>query len=95
MSADTGIYIVKFLDGYRVSEVSQAIENIDYYPVGSKERKEALKSYFGKSEVYSSLDLAYKQALKEEQLFLNFEDEDFIPILEYGICILDGEYENF
>lgn len=52
MSADTGIYIAQFPDGYRVC-YAQAIENIDFSPVGSPERKEQLKNYFGGSKVYT------------------------------------------
>lgn len=84
MSADNLVAIVKFPEGYRVAEC-QAIENIDYYPVGSKKRKEVLKAYFGKSEVFQSEKEAQDQAiiLAEE-----------CPILEYGIGFL-GEYESF
>jgi hypothetical protein len=45
MSADNGIYIAKFKDGYRVTH-AQAIENVDYYKVGTKEYLETLKDYF-------------------------------------------------
>jgi hypothetical protein len=84
MSADNGIYIVEFPDGFRVAHC-QAIENIDYYPEGSKERKEMLKSYFGKSKVYKKFKKANKKAWKMAQDY---------TILEYGIAFL-GEYESF
>ncbi len=38
MSADNGIYIAKFPEGWRVIH-AQAIENINYYPKGSAKRK--------------------------------------------------------
>jgi len=50
MSADTGIYIAKFPDGYRVTRVVQCIENIDYFPEGTPERKRELRDYFGGRE---------------------------------------------
>ena len=89
MSADNGIYIGHFPDGWRVTH-AQAIENIDYYPEGSAERKQELKEYFGKSKLYPSLDEAYQKALEIESEIANSE----FPILEYGICIL-GKLEAF
>jgi hypothetical protein len=88
MSADNGIYIAKFSDGYRVTE-AQAIENLDYFPEGSKERKHELLCYFGESEVYKTEDEAYKKAYEIEDK--NDERGDWT---EYGICFV-GEYESF
>lgn len=34
MSADNGIYIAKFPNGYKVA-YAMAIENVDYFPKGS------------------------------------------------------------
>ena len=90
MSADNGIYIIKFPEGYRVAHC-QAIENIDYYPEGSKERKKALKDYFGKSKVFTEKDEAILFAHK---LAKEIMDDDFCPILEYGVQYL-GEYESW
>lgn len=90
MSADNGIYIAKFPDGYRVSYAS-AIENIDYYPEKSENRKKVLKEYFGDSKVYETEIDALAEAREIEKSFL--DDEDFC-YLEYGICFL-GEYESF
>lgn len=90
MSADNGIYIAKFPDGYRVAH-AQAIEDVDYYPEGSTERKGVLKLIFGKSEVYATLEEARTEAYKKEAEIL---DDDFCPILEYGVCEI-GEFESF
>lgn len=90
MSADNGVYIAKFPDGFRVTH-AQAIENIDFYPKGSVKRKDTLRSYFGKSKTYPTLEDAYVQAHKLEAEVLN---DDFCPILEYGVCFM-GEYESF
>lgn len=90
MSADNGIYIAKFPDGYRVAH-TQNIEDINYFPVGSKKRKEILKAYFGKSNLYIKIENAVEKAHEIATEILN---SDF-PILEYGIQILDKEYENF
>jgi hypothetical protein len=90
MSADNGVFIVKFPDGYRWA-YAQAIENIDYYPEGSLKRKKELKRYFGKSRVYNDYLDAYIDAEKWAEKFI--EDDDF-GILEYGICYY-GEYESF
>ena len=95
MSADNGIYIAKFPDGYRVA-YAQAIENIDYYPAGSKKRKKTLKQYFGRSPIFKKYKKARKYA---SRLYHKMEkDERYemfrVFILEYGICYI-GEYEAF
>jgi hypothetical protein len=89
VSADNGVYIVKFPDGYRVCH-AQAIENIDYDPVGSKERKDCLKDYFGTSKIYQSKDEAIVAAHK---LYDEIMNDDF-PVVEYGVRYI-GEYEFF
>ncbi len=88
MSADNGIYIAQFPDGYRVVHTS-AIENIDFYPEGSIERKQMLKDYFGESEVFVNYRYAYEHAL-----ILNEKLNEMDVFLEYGILSL-GEYESF
>jgi hypothetical protein len=84
MSADNGIYIVKFPDGYRVAH-AQAIENIDYDPAGSELRKNYLSQTFGRSKVFAD---------KSAALLAAHEMADECSILEYGVCYL-GEYEAF
>jgi hypothetical protein len=86
MSSDTGIYVAEFPEGFRVTKVVGNIDNIDFFPVGSKGRKKELKAFFGKSEVYPTLD----EALKKSQEILN-EWDDYT---EYGICFI-GKYERF
>lgn len=89
MSADNGIYIAKFPDGYRVAHL-QAIENIDYYPTRSAERKAKLKEYFGASPIFTEIRLVYEYAFKLQMEILTDPDGE----LEYGIQLL-GEYESF
>lgn len=89
MSADNGIYIAKFPDGFRVCE-GQAIENVDYYPEGSDRRKIALKSYFWVSPVFKTKEEATIYASKLEDEILSSE----FGILEYEIRYI-GEYESF
>lgn len=84
MSADNGIYIAKFPEGYRVVH-AQAIENVDYYPEGSFERRQELWRYFGGAKVHPTLDDAYAEA---RELAMEWE------YLEYGICEI-GDYESF
>jgi hypothetical protein len=66
------------------------VENLDYHPKGSKERKELLKDRFGTSKVYKTKDEVYKQAIK---IYDEIMASDF-PVIEYGICDV-GEYESF
>lgn len=89
MSADNGIYIASFPDGYRVIH-AQAIEDIDYYPPMSDKRKEVLLNYFGDSPLFDTEKEALKYA---NELYKEIMSDD-IPILEYGISFL-GEYEAF
>jgi len=88
MSADNGIYIVKFPDGFRVIH-AQGIDNIDYFPKGSEDRKQELKNYFKDAKLFINSDNAHKYA---RQLYYDMLDE--AEIVEYGICDL-GEYEHW
>ena len=96
MSADNGIYIVQFPDGFRVA-YAQCIENIDYHPKSTRKRKDTLKAYFGSSEVYQSEKDANEYAMK---LYREMEKDERANgmgffILEYGVCTLPGIYENW
>lgn len=84
MSADNGIYIAKFPDGFRVA-YGHAIENVTYYPIGSIERKEELREYFGESPLFDTRDSSDEYAMKLSK------EHDF---LEYGIAYI-GEFEMF
>ena len=84
MSADNGIYIAKFPDGYRVC-YGQAIGNVDYYPAGSKERKAELRAYFGWSHIYSD---------RRDAIMAAHDMAAGCEVLEYGVREL-GEYEAF
>lgn len=85
MSADNGVYVAKFPTCWRVC-YGAAIENIDHYPVGTPERLEELKSYFGGSPIYKT---------REEAMNAATILADAYEYLEYGICLLRGEYEEF
>lgn len=83
MSSDNGIYVLaspcknsKEIE-YRVAHGS-AIENIDYYPVGSDQYKAMEVMYFGQSEVYDTEKKARKAAKQLENG----------AYTEYGICLL-------
>jgi len=90
MSADNGIYIARFPEGYRVIEAA-AIENIDYYPEGTLRRKIELKRYFGKAPLFLHRPDAFEYAYKLKEKVLN---DPVFPVLEYGVCYI-GEYESF
>lgn len=81
MSANNGIYIAKFLDGYRVIEAS-SITNLWYYKSGTPEYLDEFYSYFGKADPFDCWNDAFDYASK-----LNFECKT-----EYGIINL-GEYD--
>ena len=123
MSADNGIYILKSLDGYRVTH-AQAIENLHWWDnccdnpdvvddelkedcfyhttcknCGSKnpeaeERNELnpkiLKQYFGECKIFVTNEEAFKEAKK---IYDEIMEDDFCPIVEYGIGYIKG-WEN-
>jgi len=84
MSADNGIYIAKFPEGYRVIH-AQAIDNITYFPEDTMERKNVLKEYFGGSKIISTEHEALEEAGKLSKEY---------DYLEYGTSFL-GELESF
>ncbi len=95
MSADNGIYIAKFPDGYRVTGVVGCIENIDFHRPGTKARKKTLAHYFGGSPVFKGLGAARKYAWKIFDKWTKDEDESGIGCpIEYGVSYV-GEYESF
>lgn len=82
MSADNGIYIGWFGDKeFRVIH-AQAIDTV-YYPNG--ENAVQIVIYFGEAAVFDSLEAAQKEAFRMEDEIMN---NDFCPILEYGISTL-------
>ena len=75
MSADDGIYIHKFPDGWRVTH-TQAIENISWKADKSGYNQKILKDYFSNSPVFKTRKLAwvfaiklYQKAVKEGGLY--------------------------
>jgi hypothetical protein len=80
MSADNGIYIAEFSDGYRVCEAT-AIENLWYFPEGSSEEKQQWRDYFGNSRVFLLKEDAILYGHKLGEIILSSE----FPILEYGV----------
>jgi hypothetical protein len=89
MSADTGIYIAQFPDGYRVTEVVQAIENVFYYEPGTEDYKSMVASYFGKSPVFECIKNAEAYAFEVYHKYEEDErDSDFYCLIEYGISHL-------
>jgi hypothetical protein len=90
MSADNGIYIAKFPDGFRVIH-AQAIENIVYHPLRTKQWKKTMKEYFGKAPLFATKDEAVLYAHKMEEEILA---DGCCPILEYGVSYL-GELEGW
>ena len=90
MSADNGIYIT--ISRWLQSCYAQTIENIDYFPEDTQERKDVLKAYFVESPVFKTEEEAQTYAYKLEKDYSE-EDEDFF-YLEYGVCFV-GSYESF
>lgn len=85
MSADNGIYIVKFPEGYMVG-YAQAIENIDWYLKNEdyKGYKEWCKDIFG--------DLVFE--FKDQAILYAHKLSEEFDILEYGVSYI-GEYPSF
>lgn len=85
MSADNGIYIAEFPDGFRVIH-AQAIDNLWYDPENGQPSEgpahlPTVKDYFGKAECFATLDEAWKKA---QRMYKEIMDSE-CPILEYGV----------
>ena len=81
MSADNGIYIHKFKDGYRVVH-AQAIENIYWKKGKNKYNYRILKDYFKESPIFKT---------KSEAIVYAFDLNKKIDYeTEYGICEVQG-----
>lgn len=76
MSADNGIYIGQWNDGFRVA-YCHAIDNVDCE--GLKKEYEVV--LFGLSKAFATKEEAREEAFRMENQIMN---SDF-PILEYGI----------
>lgn len=76
MSADNGIYIHKFSDGWRVCQAG-AIENIYWNADKSGYNKKVLWDYFKNSSLFETEAEALAEASKI------YKEMDY---LEYGIC---------
>ena len=63
MSADNGIYIHEFENGWKVCH-AQAIENIFWEADESGYNQNELKTYFEESSLYKTEDDAMKEAVK-------------------------------
>ena len=83
MSADNGIYLAKFKDGYRVAH-AQSIDNCEYQGRDSEIAKAFQVLYFGDCPVLSEKE-AQKIAFEMEKEIM---ESDF-PILEYGISTIE------
>lgn len=81
MSADNGVYICRFKDGYRVIEAS-AIDNLNYFEPGSKKEKLEWKRYWANAPLYDNENDAILAANRLAKS---------TPILEYGVVMLRGE----
>lgn len=91
MSADNGIYVAKFPDGYRVAHC-QCIEDVDFYAANTFGRKSVLKVKFGRSKVYATKNEALLAGHEMEQ---EIRESDWPGnILEYGVSYI-GEYEHW
>ena len=80
MSADNGIYIHKFRNGWKVCH-AQAIENIYFEADKSGYNRKYLYEYFKRSPLFKTKLKAVKHAWKLHEDIIK---SDF-PILEYGI----------
>ncbi len=100
MSVDSGIYILKSKDGYRIIH-AQAIENLNWWNTGNKDIKKweyrdelnpkRLIDYFGDSKVFKTEE----EVLKEAKRLLDEIEEDNYWV-EYGISFIRGwEDKNF
>lgn len=81
MSADNGIYIHKFRNGWAVIE-AQAIDNIYWQRGKKKYNYNILYQYFKNAPRFKTRTEAFEHAGK---LYDEIMNDDFCPICEYGI----------
>ena len=87
MSADNGIYIGHFPDGYRVIH-AQAIENCDDHKEFPQELTDASRVvYYGKSPLFVSRDEVWNEARRiYDSMRADDNADGWLPfVLEYGI----------
>lgn len=90
MSADNGIYVAKFKNGWKVIH-SQCVDgNIFYYRENTKARKKVIKTYFKDAKLLKTLEEKNNEI---DKLYNEIMDDDF-PILEHGTVDL-GELEDY
>jgi hypothetical protein len=102
MSADNGIYILKTKnpsgDGFEYRVIhAQAIENIYWNDKLGKQMygvldPENTRNYYSTCKVYTDESEVRKEANRLEEDILS---DDFCPILEYGVCVLDHSDVEF
>ena len=85
MSADNGIYILEMKDQARVIH-AQAIENLWWSDLSNREVTNMVPTriveYYGSAEPMT-IDEAYDKA---KDIYDEIMNDDFCPIVEYGIC---------
>lgn len=91
MSADNGIYVTQWNDGFRVCH-AQAIENLDYFRESSEFWRAEQVLLFGNSPVFKTREEALKKAGEME---LEILADEYCPILEYGISTIPGNRGDF
>ncbi len=82
MSADNGIYIHKFRNGWAVVH-AQAIENI--YNIHGGYNQDMLKRYFKGAQRFPTEHDAFAEA---NRMYKEIMKDNFSPICEYGIRIV-------
>lgn len=95
MSADNGIYITEWNDGYRVAETT-SIDDISYKHQTESEEEATVhqndfkKRAFGSSPVFKTLEAAilYAHRLESEIIKNGW-------FLEYGVNVLEGNFGEF
>lgn len=91
MSSDNGLYILAtrgklMFPEYRVTH-AQAIENINWNPDESGFNLLTLWQYFKDSNVYFERDKAWSKA---RAMHNEIMEDDYCPIVEYGICEINA-----
>ncbi len=82
MSADNGVYLHKFKEGWRVVH-GQAVENINYKPEKDGYNHKELHDYFSESPVFKTEIAAMTYAMKLYKKYM-----DRYGCVEYGIAIV-------
>lgn len=80
MSADNGVYVAEFVDGWRVAEASQSrICDLDLFEYATRDYNAIVKEIWGRSAAFHA---------KADALLYAHEIAEHLVVCEYGVVVV-------